>query len=128
MPPQTTRTGIDTGHLPAVIQHMAAICQSRQHRAEIDVQQKCPSYYQVTIRKGNRELLLEFAYRKHRWILADFHLTIDGKPKDLSGTITEILRLLSRHEIGTDDPSPVRSARQPRNIAIETKKNTVIRV
>ena len=46
----------------------------------------------------------------------------------LDFTLYEVIRLLSDHEIGTGTSSPARGARLPRNSALETKKNTVIRV
>ena len=47
---------------------------------------------------------------------------------DAARTIYEVIRLLSDYEIGTGTPSRTRAARLPRDSALETKKNTVLRV
>jgi hypothetical protein len=114
--------------VPSVIAHVAAICRSKQARGVTAAVQASPGRYEVTICKDRRELVLTFAWRRRRWDLADVRLTDDGKPQDAARSMYEIVRLLSDHEIGTDDPTRVRGSRLPRNSALDTKKNTVLRV
>lgn len=115
--------------MPSVIAHVAAICRSKQSRGlTVDVQAPAPGRYKVTIGKGRKELVLTFAWRRRRWDLADVRLTEDGRPQDAARSMYEIVRLLSDHQIGTGDPSPVRGSRLPRNSALDVKKNTVLRV
>lgn len=117
------------GRLPAVISHLTAICRARQHRGvTADVQFSAPGQYVLTVCNGSKELALTFAQRRRRWDLADIQLAKDGEPVDAARSIYEVIRLLSDHEIGTGTPSRTGSARLPRNSALETKKNTVLRV
>ena len=117
------------GQLPAVISHLSAICPARQNRGvTADVQAIAPDRYAVTVCNGRRELSLTFSLRRRGWDLADVQLTEDGKPADAARSMYEVIRLLSDHEIGTGTPSRTGAARLPRNSALETKKNTVIRV
>jgi hypothetical protein len=115
--------------VPAVITHVAAMCRSKQGKGvTADVQAPAPGRYQVTVRRGRKELVLLFAWRHRRWDLADVQLTEGGEPQDAALSIREIARLLSDHEIGTGDPSRIRGSRLPRDSALDTKKNTVLRV
>jgi hypothetical protein len=115
--------------VPSVIAHVAAICRSKQARGvTVDVQAPAPGRYQVTICKDRKELVLTFTWRRRRWDLADVHLTDDGKPQDAARSMYEIVRLLSDRETGTEDRSRIRGSRLPRNSALDTKKNTVLRV
>jgi hypothetical protein len=111
-----------------VIAHLTALCRARQGRGvTADVQALSPGRYVVTVCHARRELTLTFAWRR-RWDLADVRLTEDGKPLDAARSLYEVIRLLTDHEIGTGTPSPVRGSRLPRDSALETKKNTVLRV
>jgi hypothetical protein len=115
--------------LPAVISHLTAICRARQHRGvTADVQFSAPGRYVLTVCNGRKEATLAFARRKGRWDLDDVQLTKDGEPVDAARSIYEVIRLLSDHEIGTGTPSRTSGARLPRDSALETKKNTVLRV
>ena len=117
------------GRLPAVISHLTAMCRARQDRGvTADVRGCAPGRYVVTICHGRRELSLTFAWRRRRWDLADVQLTEDGEVLDAARSLYEVIRLLSDHEIGTGTPSPTRGARLPRDSALETRKNTVLRV
>jgi hypothetical protein len=117
------------GRLPAVISHLTAICRARQDRGvTVNVQDSAPGRYVVTVCNGRRELSLTFAWRRRRWDLADLELTEDGEPADAARSIYEVIRLLSDHEIGAGTPSRTRGARLPRDSALETRKNTVLRV
>ena len=117
------------GPLPAVISHLTAICRARQRRGmTADVQAAAPGLYLVTVCNGRKELSLTFTLRRRGWDLADVQLTEDGVPVDAARSMYEILRLLSDHEIGTGTPSRTGGARLPRDSALETKKNTVLRV
>jgi hypothetical protein len=117
------------GRFPAVISHLAAICRARQDRGvTADVRACAPDRYVVTVCHGRRELSLTFAWRRRRWDLADVQLTEDGEVLDAARSLYEVIRLLSDHEIGTGTPSRTRGARLPRDSALETKKNTVLRV
>jgi hypothetical protein len=112
-----------------VIAHLTAICRARQNRGvTADVQETAPGRYQVTVGNGRKELSLTFALRRRGWDLADVQLTEDGQPKDAARSMYEIIRLLSDHEIGTGTPSRTGAARLSRDSALETKKNTVLRV
>jgi hypothetical protein len=114
---------------PAVISHLTAICRARQHRGvTADVQFSAPGRYLLTVCNNSKELTLTFARRHRRWNLADIRLTEDGEPVDVDHSIYEVIRLLSDHEIGTGTPSRTSGARLPRNSALDTKKNTVLRV
>jgi hypothetical protein len=114
---------------PAVIDHLTAICRARQERGvTADVQAPAPGRYVLTVCTSRKELALTFAWRRRRWDLTDIQLTKDGEPQDVTRSLYEVIRLLSDHEIGTGTSSPARGARLPRNSALETKKNTVIRV
>ena len=93
-----------------------------------DVQSPGPGRYVLTVRSGRKELTLTFARRRRRWDLSDIGLTEDGEPLDVTRSLYDVIRLLSSHEIGTGTPSRTRGARMPRNTALETKKNTVLRV
>jgi hypothetical protein len=105
------------------------MCRARQDRGvTADVQASAPGRYVVTICKGRKELTLTFARRRRRWDLADVQLTEDGEAVDAARSMYEVIRLLSDHEIGTGTPSRTRGARLPRDGALETKKNTVLRV
>lgn len=115
--------------LPAVISHLTAMCRARQHRGvTADVQLSAPGRYVLTVCNGRKEVTLTFARRRRRWDLDDVQLTEDGEPVDTARSIYEVIRLLSDHEIGTGTPSPTGGARLPRDSALETKKNTVLRV
>ena len=115
--------------LPAVISHLTAMCRTRRDRGvTADVQATAPGRYVVTICSRRKELSLTFAQRRRRWDLADVRLTEDGKPVDAARSIYEVIRLLSDHEIDTGTPARTRGARLPRDSALETKKNTVLRV
>jgi hypothetical protein len=118
-----------SGRLPAVISHLTAMCRARQQRGvTADVQASAPGRYVLTVCNGPREVTLTFARRRRRWDLADVQLTEDGEAVDAARSIYEVIRLLSDHEIGTGTPSRTRDARLPRDSALETKKNTVLRV
>lgn len=115
--------------LPAVIAHLIAICRARRDRGvTADVQTAVPGRYVVTVCRHQTELALTFAWRHRRWDLADVELTEDGEPQDAARSIYEVIRLLSDHEIGTGTPSRTRAVQAPRNSALETKKNTVLRI
>jgi hypothetical protein len=117
------------GRVPAVIAHLTAMCRARQDRGvTADVQATAPGRYVLTVRLGRKELSLTFARRRRRWDLADIQLTEDGEVLDAARSLYEVIRLLSDHEIGTGTPSPARGARLPRDSALETRKNTVLRV
>jgi hypothetical protein len=117
------------GRLPAVISHLTAMCRARQHRGvTADVQFSAPGRWVLTVCNGSKELTLTFARRRRRWDLADIQLTEDGELVDAARSIYEVIRLLSDHEIGTGTSSRTSSARLPRDSALETKKNTVLRV
>jgi hypothetical protein len=112
-----------------VVAHLTAICRARQNKGvTADVQETAPGRYKVTVRKGRKELSLTFALRRRGWDLADVQLTEDGQPKDAARSMYEVIRLLSDHEIGTGTPSRTGAARLSRDSALETKKNTVLRV
>ena len=126
--PRRRKQGIPT-RPPAVIDHLTALCRARQERGvTADVQAPAPGRYVLTVCTGRKELALTFSWRRRRWDLADIKLTKDGEPQDVTRSLYEIIRLLSDHEIGTGTSSPTRGARLPRNSALDTKKNTVIRV
>lgn len=115
--------------LPAVISHLTAMCRARQDKGvTADVQATAPGRYVITICNRRKTVSLTFTWRRRRWDLADVQMTEDGKPVDAARSMYEVIRLLSDHEIGTGTPSPTRGARLPRDSALETKKNTVIRV
>ena len=118
------------GQLPAVILHLIAVCRARADRGvSVDVQASAPGRYVVTVCRSRKELSLTIAWRRRRWDLADVQLTEDGEALDAARSMYEVLRLLSDHEIGTGTPSRTRGARLPgRDSALETKKNTVLRV
>jgi hypothetical protein len=117
------------GRLPAVISHLTAMCRARQDRGvTADVQFSAPGRYVLTVCNGRKEVTLTFARRRRRWDLADIQLTEDGEPVDAARSIYEVIRLLSDHEIGTGTPSRTSGSRLPRDSALETKKNTVLRV
>jgi hypothetical protein len=118
------------GPLPAIIRHLTAICRARQDRGlAAEVQEPAPGRYLVTISRAQRQLTLAFAWHHRRWDLADAQLTVDGEPQDVGRSLYEVIRMLCDHEIGTGTPSHIRSgSRLPRDTALETKKNTVLRL
>ena len=133
---QITRAWIDqeapastaAARLPAMVQHFAAMCHARQAKGITFEASAAPGHYLTTITTGHQQATLAFSRRHRRWDLTAIIMTQDGKLLDTTRTIHDIIRLLTAHEIGTGTPSPTSGARLPRNSALETKKNTVIRV
>jgi hypothetical protein len=118
------------GPLPAAVMHLTAICRARKRQGlTADVQAPAPGRYIITICRAGRELTLTYAWRHRRWDLADTQLTVGGEPQDTTRPLYQLIRMLSDHEIGTGTPSHIRSGSPlPRDSALQTKKNTVLRV
>lgn len=124
-PPGTAGPG-----LPAVVEHLTSICRARSRQGlTADVQVPAPGRYIITISRAGRELTLTVGWRHRRWDITDVQLTVDGEPRDAAGPLHQLIRMLSDHEIGTGTPSRIRGGSPlPRDSALETKKNTVLRV
>lgn len=124
-------TRADGDRPPAMIAHVAAMCRSRKyHYMTHEVEHPGWGRYILTTANGVTGMgaRLTFVLLRRGWNVSDIQIVKDGEPQDVAKTVQAFMRALFADADSTSTPSRTGGASQPRNGALETKKNTVLRV